>query len=203
MARHFAAILLAAGESTRMGRPKQLLPWGDVTLIEWQVTNLREAGIDDVIVVLGHDADAIRHAVPALEARLVVNERYREGRASSLRAGAEAVADDATCIVILSVDQPRPTAITAELIAGWRASPSKLVMPARGGRTDHPVLVDGGLLAELRAVTEAELGLRAVVERHRNEAQIIEMIDPWLGTDLNTPADYDAALIRLRHGDSR
>jgi molybdenum cofactor cytidylyltransferase len=83
-----AAILLAAGESTRMGRLKQLLPWDGTPLIAWQVGQLQEAGADDVVVVLGHEAEQIRSAVPE-PARVVINPDYKQGRATSLRARAQ------------------------------------------------------------------------------------------------------------------
>ncbi|MCH7838056.1 MAG: NTP transferase domain-containing protein [Chloroflexi bacterium] len=94
-----AAILLAAGESTRMGRPKALLPWHDTTLVEYQVRELTAAGVERIAVVLGHDAGEVWPHVPD-EAHMVVNEAYREGRASSLRAGAAALPDDADPILV-------------------------------------------------------------------------------------------------------
>ena len=115
-----SAILLAAGESSRMGRAKALLDWGGVPLIEYQARELAAAGVDDIVIVLGHDAEAVRSSVPA-GARVVVNEEYRLGRASSLRAGASALADDAGPIVVLSVDQPRPRAVHEKLLASHKA----------------------------------------------------------------------------------
>ena len=105
-----AAIILAAGESSRMGRPKPLLPWVGATdgepslLIDYQVRELAAAGVDDIVVVLGHEAAELRPHVPP-EARVASNEAYREGRASSLRAGAAALPDDAGPIAVLGVDQ--------------------------------------------------------------------------------------------------
>ncbi len=170
-AERIAAIILAAGESTRMGRPKPLLPWGATTLVAWQVAQLREAGVDEVIVVLGHAADEVRPAVPP-EARVVVNHSFRQGRASSLRCGAAAVSEPVGAVLVLSVDQPRPAWLSRALIERWRESRARIVSPRFRRRHGHPVLVDGLLLDELRRVDEATLGLRAVLQRHA----------PWLDT---------------------
>jgi molybdenum cofactor cytidylyltransferase len=193
-----AAILLAAGESTRMGRLKQLLPWAETTLIAWQVDQLREAGADDIVVVLGHQAERVRAAVPGM-ARAVVNEAYLEGRASSLRHGAEAIRD-ADAILILSVDQPRPAWLSRLLIERWRQTRATIVSPRFARRFGHPVLVAGSLLPELRAVTEESLGLRAVIDRHLSEAVSIPIANDTVDVDLNTPADYDATLAAFEAG---
>jgi molybdenum cofactor cytidylyltransferase len=152
-----------------------------------------------VIVVLGHDAAAIRPAVPDT-ARIVLNEGYREGRATSLRRGAEAVLEDAEAVVILSVDQPRPAWVSRLLIERRRSGPAPIVSPRFPRRFGHPVLVDASLLAELRRVDDATLGLRAVVERHKAEAVSVPIENEQVDVDLNTPADYEAALAAFASG---
>lgn len=214
-----AALILAAGESTRMERPKQLLPWGGTTLVAWQVAQMREAGAGEVVVVLGHRAEEIRAALPP-DARAVVNEAYREGRATSLRAGAEALArsegstggageeegrsasDQIEAILILSVDQPRPAWLSRRLIERWRETGAPIVSPRfTGGGYGHPILVAGALLPELGDVGEETLGLRAVILRHASEAASIEVANRVVDVDLNTPAEYEAALAALERGD--
>ena len=195
-----AALLLAAGESTRMGRLKQLLPWQDEPLIAWQVRQLREAGADDVVVVLGHAAEEIRPAVPA-EARVVVNEAYKQGRATSLKRGAEALPDDVEAVLILSVDQPRPSWLSRLLIERWRSERALIVSPRFTRRFGHPILVDGSLVQELREVTDETLGLRAVIDRHVDRAASISVSNDAVDVDLNTPDDYERALNTLQRGD--
>ncbi len=200
-----AAILLAAGESSRMGQPKALLPWAGATLIDYQVGELAAAGVDDIVVVLGHEADELRPHVPA-PARAVVNEAYREGRASSLRAGAAALPDDAGPIVVLGVDQPRPRKIHERLIAA-RVGRSLIALPVYEGRRGHPVVLAGELLEELRSATEEERGLRGVIAGHEGEVREVPYMltphesalgDPDLSAmlvvvDINTPEDYEQA----------
>jgi molybdenum cofactor cytidylyltransferase len=201
-----SAILLAAGESTRMGRPKALLPWGNETLIEYQVGELRAAGIEDIVVVLGHDADVIQHHVAG--ARTIVNDSYREGRASSLRAGASAIKDGADAVLVLSVDQPRPRKVHERLLTAHAGGGALVTVPACDGRRGHPVVVAETLLPELRAGTEAERGMHGVIERHEVEVRELAFIllqhesmanEPDLTAlmvllDINTPEDYENAL---------
>lgn len=185
-----AAILLAAGESRRIGSPKPLLAWQGVTLIEYQIAQLREAGVDDVIAVLGHRSEDIVPLVTAAGARGVVNENYREGRASSLRTGANAV-EGAQTVVILSVDQPRPAAVTRRLLA---THASGITLPSHAGRRGHPVILDGSLLPELREVDEATKGLRAVLARHAADVHEITFDSAAVLLDLNTPDEYQGAI---------
>ena len=195
-----SAIILAAGESTRMGRPKQLLPWDGATLLAWQVRQMLQAGADDVVVVLGHEAAAITTAIDAVPARLLVNGAYRDGRAGSLRLGATAIADDVEAVLILNVDQPRPAWISAHLLADWQIERPPLAMPVYEGRRGHPVLVRGDLLPELRSVDDASLGLRAVTERHAGSTLLVPVDSPIVHLDVNTPAEYEQALALLGLG---
>jgi CTP:molybdopterin cytidylyltransferase MocA len=183
-----------------MGRPKQLLPWDGVPLVAWQVAQLREAGADDVIVVLGHASDEIRSAVPP-EATIAVNEAYKQGRATSLRRGAEATPEGVEAVLILSVDQPRPAWLSKRLIEHWRASHALVVSPRFSQGYGHPILLDGSLLPELRAVSDETLGLRAVIDRHVDKAESVQIANDALQVDLNTPSDYDAALAAYERGE--
>jgi molybdenum cofactor cytidylyltransferase len=194
-----AAILLAAGESTRMGRLKQLLPWDGVPLIAWQVGQLRLAGAEDVIVVVGHEAEQISSAVPS-DASIVVNEAYKQGRATSLRCGAAATPDDSEAILILSVDQPRPAWLSRRLIERWRATHALIVSPKFAKGYGHPILLDGSLLKELRDVSDETLGLRAVIDRHVERAESLLVTNDALHVDLNTPSDYESALKAYQRG---
>ncbi len=197
-----AALLLAAGESTRMGRLKQLLPWDGEPLVAWQARQLREGGADHVIVVLGHAAREIEAAVPDF-ARTVVNEDYKQGRATSLKRGAEALADDVEAILILSVDQPRPPWLTGRLIERWRIDRPLVVSPRFTRGFGHPILLDGSLVQELREVSEATLGLRAVIDMHLNRAVSVAVANDAVNVDLNTQADYEAAKAAYESGSWR
>lgn len=189
----FAAIVLAAGRSERMGQPKALLPWGNRPLIAYQIAGLAAAGCLPVIVVLGHDADDIVPAVTDPVAEVVINARYTEGRASSLRAGAQAVPHDAEAVVVLSVDQPRPTEVIARLLAEHDRGHALVTQPTYRGRRGHPVVISAALLPELRQVTEESLGLRAVLRAHTAQTRLVPFDDSVVTVDLNTLEDVRAA----------
>jgi len=185
------ALLLAGGESTRMGRPKALLEWGGETLIEYQIDELRQPPVERVVVILGHRADDVRPFAERIEYDVVVNELYKRGRASSVRMGARALADDTRTIVILDVDQPRPRAVIQRLIENHIRASSMITVPTFDGQRGHPTVIDGWLLPELRRVRERTQGLRGLLEAH--EADIVEV--PFdsevvlLG--FNTPQEYE------------
>ncbi len=190
-----AAILLAGGESSRMGAAKPLLEWGGNTLIEYQLAQLKEPPVDRLVVVLGHCADEVlpyvRSAGPDVVG--VVNEMYTEGRASSLRLGAAALPDDTTAILILNVDQPRPHDVIARLVDVHRHSGSLITVPTFEEKRGHPPLLDGSLLPELREVNEATQGLRAVIERHAADVNELPFETSAVLLDLNRPQEYQKA----------
>jgi molybdenum cofactor cytidylyltransferase len=190
-----AAILLAGGESSRMGRPKPLLVWGDETLVEYQVRQLREAGCDPVIVVLGAHEDAVRPLVRRAGAHAVINELYAEGRASSVRVGAGALSEKVDRALVLNVDQPRPHEVHMRLLEAMAETVALIAVPAHEGRRGHPVLFDRSLFPDLREVREATEGMREVMQRH--EADILEVpFDTAVVTlDMNRPEDYEAARV--------
>lgn len=156
MASRRAAIILAAGASQRMGTPKALLPWNGSTLVEYAVQQARDAQAD-AVVVLGPSTQHL-----SLNAVAVLNPEPETGRSASIRLGARAVADDVEAVLVQSVDQPVPAWVLLALFAAH----AEVAVPTFGGRRGHPVCVAGKLLRELREVTEADQGLRAVVRRH-------------------------------------
>ena len=199
-----AALVLAAGESRRMGRPKALLDWGGKPLLQHQIDELAAAGCDPVVVVLGHEAPTIEAAIDCRgPCRIVLNSRYMSGRASSLRAGAATLPDDTGAVIVASVDGPCSTSTVRALIDAWRAGPTpgSIIVPRHEGRNGHPALFDGSLLAEIRAVEERSQGLRAVRRAHVATTTFLDVDDPLVTLNLNTPEDYAAAKTRLDLGD--
>ena len=191
------ALLLAAGTSTRMGRPKPLLPWGSVPLVAYQVRELRAANVEYIVVVLGHEADAVRPHVPP-DAHVVLNETYREGRASSLRVGAATLPDEADPIIVLNVDQPRPRSLLRQLIDAHGRARALVTVPVFEGRRGHPPVLAGALLPELRAASEAAQGLRGIIAAHAQDVHEVPVTTDIVLLDLNTPEEYERALRRYR-----
>jgi molybdenum cofactor cytidylyltransferase len=188
-----AAILLAAGESARMGRPKPLLDWGGQTLIEYQLAQLNRPPVDRVVAVLGDHADEVAPYVREAGAEAVVNEGYAEGRASSLRAGAAALPDDTEAVLILAVDQPRPHDVIARLVDVHRLSGSLITVPTFEEHRGHPPVLDGSLLPELRQASEETLGLRAVIAAHGDDLSELAFETPVVLLDLNDREEYERA----------
>jgi len=190
-----SAILLAAGESTRMGRQKALLPWHSTTLIQYQIGALLEAGISQVVVVLGYRAEALRSLVEAVPGvNTVLNLRYRTGKSSSVRAGLRHIDPRAEGILVLAVDQPRSPEVVRRVVATHCELGSLITYPSYRGKGGHPVIFSKGLLPELMRIRESRQGLREVVERHRSQVARIEMGDAEVLLDLNKQEDYQRAI---------
>ena len=190
-----AAIVLAAGASRRMGSPKPLLPWGGGTLLAWELDQLRRSGVDRVAVVTGADADRVRRSLPPeLRQCCVFNPRWAHGRATSLALGAAALLAPPrarpAAVLVQNADQPTRADIVDRLIAEQRASAAGAVQPSHRGAGGHPVLLDGALLGELAAASEAELGLRAVLRRHP-PLRLAMDDEPIVRLDLDTPGTLD------------
>ena len=191
-----AAVLLAAGESTRMGEPKALLPWAGLPLVAYHVTTLHEAGYDPLVVVLGHEAERVAGALPTdIPLEAVVNDRYEQGRTTSIVAGAlhllEANVDG---VLIASVDQPRSLALLRTLREAFEREQPRIAVPSLDGRPGHPPLFAGELLPELLQVTEETEGLRQVVRNFGDGRLLVPVDDPLTLTNLNTHEEYEAAL---------
>src|SRR5262245_14370150 len=147
MAQRRAAIVLAAGSSSRMGSSKALLPWAGTTLIGYAVRELAATGAERIVVVLGAAAEAARAALPDSEAILTVtNPEYLSGRSSSIRAGAAVVPPDCDALIVYSVDQPCPAAIVRTLYEAVEETGVDVAAPIFDGRRGHPICLAGRLL---------------------------------------------------------
>ncbi|MFB3119385.1 MAG: NTP transferase domain-containing protein, partial [Stenotrophomonas maltophilia] len=190
------AILLAAGESRRMGQLKALLPWQGDTLLGCQVSSLLQAGIHQVVVVLGHKQDRL---LPLLEGQdrvfPVFNPDYQAGKTTSIKTGLRArQAADAQTLVLLNVDQPRTSETISTLLSKHESSDCLITIPVFQGKGGHPIILDYSLLPELLEIAEASQGIRAVVRKHKERMQRVEMDTPEVLWDLNTPEQYQAAV---------
>ena len=183
-----AGIVLAAGGSTRMGRPKMPLPWRGGTVLSASVAPLLESRLDRVVVVLGAEAERVRREAALPEdprLRVVVNPAWSEGMASSLRRGLEECADADAALVALG-DQPEMTADRVACVLNAFGPGVRLVVPVAGSIPTHPILFSRDLFSELRSLT-GDVGAREVVRRHEGEAVRIE-VEPL--SDVDTPDDY-------------
>jgi molybdenum cofactor cytidylyltransferase len=192
---HVCALLLAAGESARMGRPKALLPWQGGTVVEFQVEQLLAGGMEQVVLVLGHDAEAVRRvASPLARTAIVLNQDYASGKTSSVRAGLGAISNNTDALLVLAVDQPRPAALIRRLRQAHETSDALITVPSFGGRYGHPTIFARDLFPEMRDIREETQGLRAVRHRHRGRTQVIQTATRAPLIDINTPEEYQDAV---------
>jgi molybdenum cofactor cytidylyltransferase len=198
------AVVLAAGRSSRMGRAKATLPLGDrETFLTRIVRTLIEAGVDDVVVVVGHEAETIGAALAAsnLPARIVVNRDYDRGQLSSLQA-ALAVIDrpGVTAALVTLVDVPLVSAETIRAVIGrYQQTRAPIVRPADGDRHGHPLLVDRSVFAELRGADPAG-GAKAIIRAHASSAGEMPCTDEGAFLDVDTPDEYQALIRSLTRG---
>ncbi len=184
------AVLLAAGSSSRMGRPKQTLQYRGESLLRGAALAALGAGCRPVVVVTGANAELSRRELDGLEVREVLNPLWETGMASSIRAGVEALisADpNAAAAVLLLCDQPHVTAdVISELVAAHRATGSPVVACEYGGSFGVPALFASSLFAEL-ARLEGAAGAKQVIKRHAAEAHFLPF--PGGEVDVDTPGD--------------
>jgi molybdenum cofactor cytidylyltransferase len=188
------AVVLAAGRSSRMGRAKATLPLDATdTFLTRIVRTFLEADVDDVVVVVGHEADAIVSSFSAsgLPARFVVNHDYDRGQWSSLVAGLGVVDRPGVAATLMTlVDVPLVTADTVRaVLACYRRTHAPVVRPTSGSRHGHPLLVDRSLFAELRGADPAE-GAKPVIRAHASAAGDIAIADEGAFRDIDTEEDY-------------
>ena len=197
------AIILSAGASSRMGRPKALLPIAadGTTFLEHLVRTLGAAGVDDVIVVVGYDADLVWGIIEGtgLAVRTAVNRDPSRGQLSSLIAALE-IADrpGVQAVLVAPVDQPMVAAETVRrLLDVYQRTRAPIVRPAREGRHGHPVIFDRSLFDELRRA-DPSAGAREVINRHRPDAVDVAVDDEGAFVDIDTPEAYERVMKMAR-----
>jgi putative nucleotidyltransferase with HDIG domain len=194
-----AALILAAGYSSRMGRFKPLLHLGGKNALEWAVAAFLETGITKIIVVTGHEADAIELMLRGTGIGIVHNPAYDKGMYSSVQAGLASLPDEVQACFLLPVDIPLVRAATVDALASRYASkPATVIYPNFRGQRGHPPLIARALFAEVIS-GDGEGGLRALLQRH--EADEVAVADEGILLDMDTPEDYArlAELAGRRH----
>lgn len=186
-----AAVVLAAGRSSRMGRHKLLLPLGDQPVIAHVVAAACASGAEPVLIVLGHEAEEVRAALPPSRAHMVENPAYTEGMASSLRAGIAAVPAECAGALMVLGDQPLITAALLDrLIEAAHHDPDAIVAATYAGQRGSPVYFPRVDFAALEAV-EGDEGGRTVLAQHPDRVRLVACADVGAPLDVDTPADYE------------
>ena len=182
-----AAILLAAGRSRRMGSCKQLLPLGGVTVIGRCLDSLVTGGAGEVVVVVSEEDSEVADAARAYPVRIVVNPEPDGDMASSVRAGRDALPAEFSGVIVALCDYPLVSAATvSRLIEEHGDSPDSIIIPCHGGRRGHPLLFPRAILNELTG----GLILRDLVQRNPERIRCLDVDDPGVLIDMDTPEDY-------------
>ena len=186
-----AGLVLAAGGSSRLGRPKQLLPFGGATLLDHTVATARECEFDQLIVALGGSAEDVRAVVDLSGAEIVVNEDFGEGCSSSIAAAIGAVDDRAEALVLLLGDQPGVTAETVRALIAGRGDADLAVCRYDDGR-GHPLAFARSVFGELGSL-HGDKAVWKLLDRRGDAVSEVEIPGP-VPLDVDTWEDYEAVL---------
>jgi molybdenum cofactor cytidylyltransferase len=184
-----AGIVLAAGQATRFGATKQLMPWNGATLVERAVHVALEAGLDTVIVVTGHDAGRVGAAVTSLPVQVVFNAEFSAGQSTSMRRGIAALPAGIDAALFLLADQPGVTPeVVRSVVQAHRETLAPIVLPTYQGRRGNPVLFDVSLFHELSKI-EGDVGGRVLLEKHADSLVHLPVEAPGILEDIDTSED--------------
>ena len=190
-----SAILLAAGESRRMGSTNKLaLDVDGVPMVRRAAETLLAAPLAEVVVVLGHEAERIGSLLAGLPLRAVINQAYADGRMSSVHCGLETIDPACDGILIALADQPliEPEDIARLLGAFRNAGQGAILLPSYRGRRGNPVLLDAAHREPILAMGPGAGGARAFIDAHPERVHHCEMDNDHVVTDLDTAEDYAA-----------
>lgn len=184
------AIVLAAGESRRMGAPKLLLPFSGKTVIEAVLDTVKASPAEGIVVVAGAGAEAIAEKAKAYGALVALNPDYRSGMLSSVQCGFRQLPPEAEAALIFLADQPALKPYVADiLVKAFRRSGGHIAVPVFDRRRGHPVLISALYRTEIQSL-DPEVGLRQLLDRHAGDILEVPVDDPAILRDLDTPEDY-------------
>ncbi len=186
-----AAVILAAGQSRRMGRPKQLVRVAGKTLLEHTIANVGATGVHEIALVLGAGADEIRNQLMLKGVKVVVNPEFQQGMGTSIGAGLRALSPTATAALIVLADQPFVQPATLDqLIACYANEKPQIVIPVFKGFRGNPVLLDRSVFPEVMGLT-GDVGCRAIFGEHTQGIHKLAVDDVGVLLDADTTEDVE------------
>jgi molybdenum cofactor cytidylyltransferase len=192
------AIILAAGESQRMGQPKQLLPFGGKTMLECVIDAFQTPRVDEIRVVLGYKADEIAAKIAHARYTIVRNERYQKGMFSSIQTGLRALPKNTRLVMIAVCDQPRLQRSTVEtLIERFEKERHKILIPSYQGRQGHPPVLRAEYAKEILAMDES-LTLKHFYAKHADDITRLVVEDEGSLVDIDDRETYERELKKQR-----
>jgi len=177
-----------------MGQVKQLLPIAGQPMVRRAAQTVCQAGLAQVVVVVGAQAEPVAEALAGLPVQIVVNEAWAAGLSTSVRAGLEALRPEIQAVLMVLADQPAlSTGLLEKLVARYEATGAPIVAPLFEGRRGNPILFDRSLFDALGAV-EGDRGGRELLRLYEEQVERLEIDDAAILIDIDTPQDYDTVL---------
>jgi len=185
-----STIILAAGDSKRMGQPKMLLPWGKSTVLQTVISTFQAAGIQDILVVTGGAHNQV-DALVGQSVQIVFNENYARGEMlSSIQMGLNEIKSESQAVLIALGDQPQVQVISIQkILQEYKLTNAPLIVPSYQMRRGHPWLVTRKLWDEILNIPVGETS-RDFLNRHARDIHYVQLDTRTILQDLDTPADY-------------
>jgi molybdenum cofactor cytidylyltransferase len=189
-----SAVVLAAGESKRMGRMKLTMPLGNTTVIGQVITNLLSSQVDEVIVVLGHELQEVKQTIGDKPVRFIINKEYKLGMSTSIITGLKELDSRSQAMIVVLGDQPFiNNEIIDKLIEAYMNNNKGIVVPTYHGQKGHPVIFDMKYKAQLLSLTGDEGG-RQLIADNNDDVLNVPVDSENIIKDIDTPDDYHASL---------
>ncbi len=188
------AMILAAGESKRMGKPKLLLPYGEKTIIETIVKTVVSSNVENTLVILGSDREKIEEKIKNFPVKIVYNLDFRSGMLSSVQCGFKAVPEETRAILVVLGDQPKISAdVINKLINAYKSTGKGIVLPVYKKERGHPVLIDVKYGEEVENLSP-DVGLRGTVYNHPEDILEVDVETSSIFQDIDYESDYKREL---------
>ena len=188
------AIILAAGESKRMGKPKLLLPFGEKTIIETVIGNVIKSKAEKILAVLGSDWEKIEKKIKNLPLKIIVNSNFTKGMLSSVQCGFQTLPKNTQAVLVVLGDQPAvSSAIIDKIIDAFKRIKKGIVLPVYKNNRGHPVLIDMKYRDEVENLSP-DVGLRDLVYNHPEDILEVEVETPGILGDIDDMEDYRRGL---------
>jgi len=191
------AIVLAAGDSTRMGSQKLLLPFGGKTVVEHIVDTLLETRIVSVAVVTGRDDSRVREVLGHRELVVVTNPEPERGMLSSIRIGVECAGAEASSFMVVLGDQPAiQIGVVNALVDDMESAGGGISVPKHGDRRGYPIIISG-VYRDAVLHRYDDIGLRGLMREYADQVREVPVSEEWILDDMDYPEDYERELRRL------
>ena len=188
------AMILAAGESRRMGQPKLLLPFGDKTIIETVVEKVISSKVDNTLVVLGSEREEVEEKIKNFPVKLAFNPDYPSGMLSSVLCGFKTLPEETQAVVVVLGDQPSVSKeVVDKIVDAYQKTGKGIVLPVYKKERGHPVIIDMKYKDEVENLSP-DIGLRGTVYSHPEDILEVEVDAPEILQDIDDEADYKREL---------